>query len=143
MIPTTTSGENVTPTQDTGSLTPSVGGRKRSILGRIAELFVHLFERVMPDPFVFAVILTIVSAILARALVGSTSWDAIAAAWYGGVFNILTFGFQMVLIVVTGYALASSSAVHSQLEKAAALPRSPRSAISLMIVVGMIASWLN
>jgi short-chain fatty acids transporter len=140
MNQTTSDLGSVSPVQET---TPPVAPTKQSILSKVAEFFVYLFERVMPDPFVFAVILTIATAILAYALVRTTSLSTIALAWYSGIFNIFTFGFQMVLIVVTGYALASSPLVHSLLEKAAALPRSPRSAISLMIVVGMIASWLN
>ena len=116
---------------------------RRSYLSRLTGFFVYLFERVMPDPFVFAVILTILVALLAKALVPATSAGAIALAWYNGIFNIFTFGFQMVLIVVTGYSLASSPLVHSWLEKAASIPKTPRSAVSLTIVVGMMASWLN
>jgi short-chain fatty acids transporter len=116
---------------------------KRSALARATSFFVYLFERVMPDPFVFAVILTVIVAVLARTLVPSSSFGSIAAAWYNGIFNIFTFGFQMVLIVVTGYALASSPLVHSWLERAAALPQSPQAAVSLTVLMGMAASWLN
>src|SRR5580693_8665089 len=118
-------------------------GKRRSLLSKVAEFFVFLFERVMPDPFVFAVILTMLTAILAYTLVKTSTLGAIAQAWYNGIFTIFTFGFQMVLIVVTGYAMASSPLVHSGLERIASWPKTPRSAISLTIVVGMIASWLN
>jgi short-chain fatty acids transporter len=120
-----------------------VPGANRSLLSKIAEVFVFLFERVMPDPFVFAIILTLVAALLAYTLVKTATLGAIAQAWYGGIFAIFTFGFQMVLIVVTGYALASSPLVHSGLERAASWPKTPRSAVSLTIFLGMIASWLN
>jgi Short chain fatty acid transporter len=116
---------------------------KQPVISRVTAFFVYLFERVMPDPFVFAVILTILVAILAKALIPTTTAGSISLAWYNGIFNIFTFGFQMVLIVVTGYSLASSPFIHSGLEKAASLPKSPRSAVSLTIVVGMLASWLN
>ena len=116
---------------------------KISLLGRVTSFFAYIFERIMPDPFVFAVILTILVGILAKALAPANSLDLIAIAWYNGIFNIFAFGFQMVLIVVTGYALASSPLVHSILEKAASYPRTPRSAVALTVVVGMIASWLN
>jgi short-chain fatty acids transporter len=116
---------------------------KRSLIGRVTSFFVYLFERVMPDPFVFAVILTVLVAILARTLVPGSSFGLIATSWYSGIFNIFTFAFQMVLIVVTGYTLASSPLMHSWLERAASLPNSPRSAVSLTVLVGMAASWLN
>jgi short-chain fatty acids transporter len=114
-----------------------------SWLARITAVFVKLSERIMPDPYVFAVLLTLITGLLAYFLVPASSASSITQAWYNGIFNIFTFAFQMVLIVVTGYALASSPVVHALLEKAARFPKSPRAAISLTIVVGMVASWLN
>ncbi len=115
----------------------------RSFLARGTALFVYLFERLIPDPFVFAVILTFVVAILAFTLLPSTTIGGIGIAWYNGLFNILTFAFQMVLILVTGYALASSRLIRVGLERLASLAKSPREAVSLTIVISMIASWLN
>src|SRR5712664_2001968 len=116
---------------------------RRSILARGAAMFVYLFERLVPDPYVFAVILTFVVAILASALIPSSTVGGIAVAWYNGIFNILTFAFQMILILVTGYALASSRLVRFALERLASLAKSPRNAVSLTIIASMIASWLN
>jgi short-chain fatty acids transporter len=116
---------------------------KRSILSRLTGVFVYVLERLMPDPFVFAILLTLITAVLAFALVPTATPGVIASSWYAGIFNILTFGFQMVLILVTGYALASSAPIHFLLEKTASLVNSPRSAVSLTVVIGMIASWLN
>jgi short-chain fatty acids transporter len=123
--------------------TNGVSNRKHSAISRATSFFVYLFERMMPDPFVFAVILTILVAVLAKALVSGTAFATIAGAWYAGIFNIFTFGFQMVLIVVTGYALASSPIVHSLLERAASIPTTPRAAVSLTVLVSLVASWLN
>jgi short-chain fatty acids transporter len=117
--------------------------QRSSWLARITSVFVKLSERIMPDPYVFAVLLTLITGLLAYFLVPASSAPSITLAWYNGIFNIFTFAFQMVLIVVTGYALASSPVVHALLEKAARFPKSPRAAISLTIVVGMVASWLN
>lgn len=125
------------------STTIALEGESRSTLGRATGFFVYLFESIMPDPYVFAVLLTFITAIVANTLAPTGSVGSIAAAWYSGIFNILTFAFQMVLILVTGYALASSPIVHSLLEKLASLATSPRSAVSLTIVIGMVASWLN
>jgi short-chain fatty acids transporter len=117
--------------------------QRSSWLARITSVFVKLSDRIMPDPYVFAVLLTLITGLLAYFLVPASSASSITLAWYNGIFNIFTFAFQMVLIVVTGYALASSPVVHALLEKAARFPKSPRAAISLTIVVGMVASWLN
>ncbi|MDP9038343.1 MAG: TIGR00366 family protein [Acidobacteriota bacterium] len=116
---------------------------KQSVLGRITAVFVFLFEKMMPDPFVFAVLLTFAGALLAWKFAPNGSPASILAAWYGGVFGLFTFAFQMVIMLVAGYALATSPAVHRGLAKLASYATDPLSAISLTIVVSMVASWLN
>ena len=116
---------------------------KLSLLGRVSTSLVYVFEKIIPDPYIFAVGLTLLTAVLALALTQNTTPGSIGIGWYNGVFNIFTFAFQMVLILVTGYALASSPAVHSVLGRLASLPKTPRDAVSLTIVVGMLASWTN
>jgi short-chain fatty acids transporter len=119
------------------------GNEKQSVMSRISAFFVYLFERVMPDPYVFAVILTFITAGLAFALVPQTQASTIAAGWYDGVFNILTFAFQVVLMLVAGHALASSPAVRLVLERIASLPKTPRGAVSLTIVISMVVCWIH
>jgi short-chain fatty acids transporter len=117
--------------------------QKPSLPGRITALFVVLFERVMPDPFVFAILLTFLAAALALGFAPHGAPREIAAAWYAGVFNLFTFAFQMVIMLVAGHALASAPQIRRLLTRLAGLPRSPANAISLIIVVSMLASWLN
>src|SRR6516165_8278851 len=102
-----------------------------------------MFERLIPDPYVFAVILTFLAAALAYAFAPNAATGNILSSWYGGIFQILTFAFQMVLMLVTGYSLASAPVVASALSKLASIPTSARSAISLTVFVAMVASWLN
>lgn len=116
---------------------------KYTALGRVTTFFVYLLDQLMPDPYVFAVILTFVAALLAFFFAPNARPQQIAAAWYGGVFNLFTFAFQMVIMLVAGYALASAPAIRSLLERIASIPSSPAAAVSLTIVVSMIASWIN
>src|SRR5271154_2197895 len=117
--------------------------KKQSFLGRATAFFVYLFEKVMPDPFVFAVILTFVGALLALEFAPNATLPSVASAWYGGIFAIFAFAFQMVLMLVAGYALAIAPPVQRGLARIAALVSTPLAAISLTIVVSMIASWIN
>ena len=112
-------------------------------MGRIAGGLAQIFERFLPDPFLFAVLLTIVTAILAAIFAPHNSILEILTAWYAGIFDILTFAFQMILILVTGYALASSVPVRRLLERIAAFASSPRRAIMLVIFVSSVACWIN
>src|SRR5579859_4897099 len=94
---------------------------KQSLLARCTAVLVYSFERVMPDPFVFALILTFAGILLALKFAPGATLPSIASAWYGGVFTIFTFAFQMVIMLVAGYALASSPIVHKGLTKIASL----------------------
>ena len=116
---------------------------EQSLLGRCNSFFVYMFERLIPDPYVFAVILTFVGVLLAFFLAPNGSPKNVLSAWYGGVFGILTFAFQMVLMLVTGYALASAPVVALALSKVASIPKNAKSAISLTVFVAMVACWLN
>lgn len=116
---------------------------EQSLLGRITAFFVYIFEKIMPDPYVFAVLLTFLGALLAWKFAPNATPVSIVAAWYAGVFNIFTFAFQMVIMLVAGYALATAPAVHRALARIAALATTPMSSVSLMLFVSLIASWLN
>ena len=117
--------------------------RKQSVLSRATALFVFAFEKVMPDPYVFAVLLTFLGVALARLYAPNATLPSIASAWYGGIFAIFAFAFQMVIMLVAGYALAIAPPVHRLLARIAGAASTPLGAISLTIMVSMVASWLN
>ena len=117
--------------------------RRPSLLSRTTALFVYLFEKVMPDPYVFAVLLTFIGIVMARLLAPQATLPGIASAWYGGIFAIFAFAFQMVIMLVAGYALAMAPPVQKLLARIAGTVSTPLGAISLTIVVSLVASWLN
>lgn len=110
---------------------------------RISGFFVRVFEYAIPDPYIFAVALTLVTALLAFIFAPHHALGEVLGAWYKGIFDILAFALQMILILVTGYALASSKPVARALEWLAERPRSSKGAVSLTIVVSGVACWLN
>jgi short-chain fatty acids transporter len=116
---------------------------KYTALGRVTTFFVYLSEQFMPDPYVFAVILTFVAALLAYFFAPNARPGQVVSAWYNGVFNLFTFAFQMVIMLVAGYALASAPAIRNLLGKIASIPSTAASAVSLTVLVSMVASWIN
>ncbi|HYZ72641.1 MAG TPA: TIGR00366 family protein [Chthoniobacterales bacterium] len=128
-----------TPTPPVQTESPS----RRTALNRITSFFVYLFERITPDPYIFAVSLTIITALLAALLAPKGSLPQILDGWYAGLFQILAFAFQMILILVTGYALSNSRPVRFVLNWLASQPKTPRAAIVLTIIVVMLASFVN
>ena len=102
----------------------------------------RMMERWLPDPFIFVLILTLVAAGAAMLFEGQSP-KAVLAMWGGGFWALLTFAMQMLLVLVTGFILASSPPVRAALSKIAGLAKSPGSAIVLVSVVSLAAAWLN
>src|ERR1700686_5047258 len=115
------------------SLPEATTSENTSIASRMTAFVVYIVEQVVPDPFVFAVILTFLTAAMAFVASPQVSVGLIGIAWYNGVFSILSFAFQMVLILVTGYALATSSPVKALVDTIADIPKNSRDAVSLTL----------
>ncbi|ETZ99364.1 short chain fatty acid transporter family protein [Mycobacterium kansasii 824] len=100
----------------------------------------------MPDPYLFAVILTVVVAVLVGLLVDGATPAGALNAWYGGVWgsqNIFTFAFQMVLILVTGYTLAEAPVLKRAIIAVASKPTNQVQAALLCFGVSAVFSLLN
>ena len=115
----------------------------RSLMQRAVASCVYLFERLMPDPFVIVILLTVLTALCAVAFAPKGTPEVILGGWYKGIFGIFTFAFQMVLVLVTGYALASAPVIKSGLRSVSRLAVGPCSAVVLVFTVGAIATFLN
>ncbi|ORW87405.1 TIGR00366 family protein [Mycobacterium sherrisii] len=118
----------------------------RGIMQRLTMLCVRYVERLMPDPYLFAIILTLlVVALVAIFVRGATPTGALKA-WYGGVWgsqNIFTFAFQMVLILVTGYTLAEAPPVKRAIVRLAGKPKNQVQGALLCFGVSTVLSLLN
>ncbi|MDO9712153.1 TIGR00366 family protein [Paracraurococcus lichenis] len=115
----------------------------RSPLQKLVAFFVYLFERVMPDPFILAIALSVLTAGLAALLAPKGSLPVILTSWYGGIFSIAGFAFQMILVLVTGHSLASAPAVQAGLRRLVSLATTPSRAVALSFLAAALASWLN
>ncbi|HCN17070.1 MULTISPECIES: short-chain fatty acid transporter [Psychrobacter] len=101
-----------------------------------------LMEKYLPDPFLFVIILTVVIFALGLGLTDSSPVQMVAF-WGEGFWALLAFSMQMVLVLVTGFVLASSPIFKKGLGKLASLATSPGSAIVLVTLVSLAASWIN
>ncbi|HIY66353.1 MAG TPA: TIGR00366 family protein [Candidatus Agrococcus pullicola] len=109
---------------------------------RIAEFFSNVVRKYLPDPLVIAIILTLFSVLLAVTVGRSNPLDVIEY-WGGGFWDLLAFGMQVVLIILTGFLLAKTPIVDVMLTRLAKLPKGNTSAIVLAVVLTGIASWLQ
>lgn len=103
---------------------------------------VKLVQRWLPEPFIFAIILTLVAACLAMPICHQTPIEVIEH-WGGGVWNLLAFAMQMALVLVCGSTLAAAPAIKLAISSLAGIPKSPAAAIALVTGVSAIACWLN
>ena len=74
------------------------------MLTKLGEKFTDLFQKYMPSAFVFALLLTIITAISAY-FWGDAAPLEIISGWYDGFFDLLSFGMQIVLIIITGFSI--------------------------------------
>ncbi len=103
---------------------------------------VALVQKYLPDPFLFAVILTFIVFVMGMFLTGQGPMDMVLH-WSGGFWNLLAFSMQMSLVLVTGHTLANAPIIKKGLKKLASIPKTPGQAIIAVTAVEAIAAWIN
>ncbi|RJP75062.1 MAG: short-chain fatty acid transporter [Candidatus Zixiibacteriota bacterium] len=112
------------------------------MIARFGDALSRLAGRWMPDPFIFALLLTLVTLALGVVLTPNSP-AAMVGHWMSGFWDLLTFSMQMVLILVTGGVLAQSPPVRRVIDALAARPHSTGSAVVLVSLAAMIAALVN
>lgn len=120
------------------------------MIQRIGDFSYRLAARWIPDPFIFALLLTLI-AFLAGILfapweAGTAPWDAalrMAGYWQAGFWSLLEFGMQMCLVLVLGGTLARSRPVERLIDRLAELPGNGAGAAALVAFTACAAALLN
>ena len=119
------------------------------MVAKLGRFLTQVFSKTAPDPFVIAIMLTIVAGVLALTLghyegaaTISERANAMIDAWRGsnGIWKFLGFGMQMCLILVTGHTLAASKPIARMIATLAGVPNSASAAAAM---VGFIAVFLG
>ena len=103
---------------------------------------VNFMQKYLPEPFIFAIILTFV-AIAVAIPVCHQSITEVISNWGGGVWNLLGFSMQMALVLVTGATLAAAPLIKKGISRLASIPKTPAGAIALVTAISAVACWLN
>jgi short-chain fatty acids transporter len=136
----------MTAAQQKPAITSQPALARRTPMRWFTDICVRYVERLMPDPYLFAVILTLLVVGLIFLLVPGAKAGGIVDSWYQGVWgtdNIFTFAMQMVLILVSGYTLAEAPVVKRGLGWLASKPRNQVQGALLCFGVAAIASVVN
>lgn len=109
---------------------------------KITNASVTLVQKYLPDAFLFAIFLTVITMVLGAAFTGQ-SILAMINYWGNGMWELLAFSMQMVLVLVTGHTLASSNPIKKGLSKLASVAKTPTQAILAVSFVSAVGCWIN
>ena len=112
-------------------------------MNRIIDFFVRFFLRWVPDAFVVALVLSLLTFGLAVTVAGFGVAETLNS-WGDGFWNLLRFTNQITLTLLLGYALANTPPVRVALAQVAGYISTPRLAYSAAcLITGMCAlvSW--
>ena len=112
------------------------------MINRLGENFTDFFRKNMPDAFVFALILTIITSICSVVFVNATFIEIIDS-WYKGFWMLLEFGMQMILLIVTGYTIAISPIVGILIDRLSKYIKTPNQVYFFVTLFGLLVSMIS
>src|SRR5579871_618004 len=116
--------------------------KRTFMLEKLGARLERVVRSTMPDPFVLVLLLTILTFAMS-AWFTPTHPHELLDSWNKGFWELLSFAMQMVLIVVTGEAIAESSVMQKVLRKFSSIPRSARSGVVLLTLFSIVLGWLH
>ena len=105
---------------------------------------VRIMSKYLPDAFIFAIVLTIITFVGGVSLTKQTPFQMIMH-WAGpkGFFGLLAFTMQMVLVLVLGSAMAQAPIFKRLLQRIAKSTKTPVKGIMITAFVSVVACWIN
>ena len=112
------------------------------MIEKLGEKLPHLFLKYMPNAFVFAILLTFVTALGAFLWLDATPIKIITS-WYDGFFDLLGFAMQIILIIITGFSIALSPIIKSGIDSLARHINSPKQVYFLVVLIGLLLTLIS
>lgn len=116
--------------------------KKRGIIEGLAHASTMVMQKFLPDAYIFAVILTII-VFVASMIFTKQGFIGLVGHWGKGVWSLLAFSMQMVLVLVTGHVLALSPPFKKLLDYLSNIPKTPAQGIALVSIISYTACILN
>lgn len=116
--------------------------KKRGFIESLANASTTVMQKFLPDAYIFAVILTII-VFIASLIATKQNFISIVGHWGKGVWSLLAFSMQMVLVLVTGHVLALSPPFKKLLDHLSNIPKTPAQGIALVSIISYTACILN
>ncbi len=115
----------------------------------ITKTIETIFKRFLPSPFAIAILLTLLTMVLALFITEAPKDEphflAILSFWEHGIWNnaLLVFAYQMMLILVLGHILVLSKPMNSLIAGLTNLVSNTSNAVLLVAGTTMIVSFFN
>lgn len=114
----------------------------------ITNTVAKAFKRFMPSPFTIAILLTLLTMLLAYFFTPEVEENKllfILSEWEKGIWNtdLLVFGYQMMLILVLGHILVLSKPMNKVILAITSLVKDSKSAVVLVSVTTMLVAFFN
>lgn len=113
-----------------------------TVIQRLGHRLAAVVEEWMPNPFLFALILSYI-VFVAGIVIEGVSPFAMISYWNDGFWGLLTFMMQMVLILVTGYVVAYHPIVQRFIRGLCQFPSSGPQAVVFVGVIAMVVTWIQ
>lgn len=116
---------------------------------KFLEAYTRFFQRYFPSPFSIAVILTIVTFLIALFLTGSGSRMSyipeLGTYWFNGMFEggLLAFTVHMMLILVLGHIIALSKPAQKLIRLALLFCNSTASSVFVVTLLTILVAYFN
>jgi short-chain fatty acids transporter len=115
----------------------STTGSSRGLFTTLGDTASTLVERYLPDAFIFALILTFLTMILAVVFTSEGPGD-VATHWGRGFWFVLAFSMQASLVLLTGWAFADSPPIKRVLRRIAQIPQTQYQALLATAIIGQL-----
>lgn len=112
------------------------------MLTKLGQKFTDTFTKYMPSSYVFALLLTLLTGILALTVTDTEAINVLEG-WYNGFWELLTFGMQIVLIIITAYCIAQSDIVKKGIDAIAKQIKTPTQVYLIVIALGALLSLIS
>lgn len=112
-----------------------------SLMQRFAGRLSGWTERWFPDAYVIALLALLI--VCAAALSIGAAPTAVVASVGDGYWNLVPFAYQMAMVIITGFALATCRPVRRLILRLAAVPRTGPGAVAFTVFVSIVAGLLN
>lgn len=112
------------------------------MLRLLTSFFTKLIQKYLPDAYVLALVLTVITFLLGMIIEGQSPVKMMEF-WGGSFFDFLGFAMQMALVLISGVVIANVPIVKKGLYKITKLAKTPLQGYLLTFVVSFILYYIN